>query len=128
MKCCRKSQSAMEFVVLSSFMLLVILGFFAITTSKMFEAKSQSEEKTAQQIADLAFKEIEIATSLSDGYTRLFSLPRTINGVNYTVSVTDNRELLITYQGFEYLKFFPANVTGNITKGVNQLKKEGDVI
>jgi hypothetical protein len=128
MKTSAKGQSAMEFVVLASFMLLVILGFFAITTSRMFEAKEQMEETTAQQIADIAFREIELASTLSDGYTRVFSIPRNVNGVGYNITIIDDRELVVVFEGFEHIKFFPTNVTGNITKGMNQLRKEGNVI
>mgnify|MGYP001595449697 CR=1 FL=1 len=40
-----KSQSAMEFIMLASFMLLVVLGFFAITSSKLLEAREEGNRK-----------------------------------------------------------------------------------
>ena len=123
-----KSQSAMEFVVLASFMLLVILGFFAITSSKVLEAKEEGNKKIAQDIAEFVSKEIEIAKSVNDGYTRVFIMPPTVNGVIYDIKIIDNKELIVNYLGFEYVKFLPSEVTGNIDKGKNKISKSNGVI
>ena len=123
-----KAQSAIEFIVLASFMLLVIVGFFAVTSSKVLESKEQSNIQISQDIAEFAYKEIAIAKSVNDGYTRTFAMPQTVNGVNYSITIIDNRELVVNYLGYEYIKFLPSNVTGNISKGSNTItKKEGIV-
>src|SRR3989338_5069154 len=124
----RKSQSAMEFIVLASFMLLVILGFFAITSSKILESKEEGDRKIAEDIADFAYREIEIAKSVNDGYTRVFSMPLTFNGVNYSIKITDNRELIVDYLGYEHVKFLPSNVTGAIGVGFNEIKKINGIV
>ena len=123
-----KSQSATEFVVLVSFMLLVILGFVAITSSKTLEAREEGNRKIAEDIANFAYKEIETAKSVNDGYTRTFAMPQAVNGVNYTISIVDNMELSVNYLGYEYVTFLPSNVSGNISGGVNQIKKSNGVI
>ena len=124
----RKSQSAIEFISLATFMLLVILGFFAITSSKILESKEEGNREIAADIADFAYREIEIAKSVNDGYTRVFSMPRTVNGVNYSIKITDNRELAVDYLGYEHVRFLPSNVTGNLTKGTNMISKANGVI
>ena len=124
----RRSQSAMEFIVLASFMLLVILGFFAVTSSKLLESREEGYRKTAEDIANFAYREIEIAKPLNDGYTRIFTMPQAVNGINYTITVIDDRELIVNYLGYEYIKFLPSNVTGNITKGFNKVSKDNGVI
>jgi len=123
-----KSQSAVEFIVLASFMLLVILGFFAVTSSRVLEAKDEGDRKTAEDIAELAYREVEIAKSVNDGYIRVFSIPQTVNGVNYTINITDNRELSVNYLGNEYVRFLPSDVIGNISKGFNQISKIKGII
>ena len=87
-----KSQSAMEFIVLASFMVLVILGFFAATGS------------------------------------RVFAMPQTVNGINYSIQIIDNREMVANYLGYEHIKFLPSNVTGSIVKGNNKISKANDLI
>ncbi len=124
----RSAQSAMEFIILASFMLLVILGFFAITSTNLLNAKEEGNKKIAQDIAEFAYQEIEIAKSLNDGYIRNFTLPKTVNGIAYKINITDNRELAVAYLDYEYIKFLPANVTGNITKGKNTVYKEKGIV
>ncbi|MBI4451856.1 hypothetical protein HY637_00365 [Candidatus Woesearchaeota archaeon] len=118
-----KSQSATEFIVLASFMLLVILGFFAITSSKVLEAKEEGNRKISQDIAEFAYKEIEAAKSVNDGYVRVFSIPKTVNGIDYSINITDDRELIVKYMENEYVRFLPSNVTGNLSRGLNEIRK-----
>ena len=123
-----KSQSALEFIVLASFMLLAVLGFFAVTGSRVLEAKEEGNREIAKDIADFAYREIEIAKSVNDGYTRAFNMPETVNGVDYSISIVDNRELVVNYLGYEYIRFLPSNVTGSITKGNNKISKSNVII
>ncbi len=128
MKSYTKSQFATEFIVLASLMLLALLVFFAITSSRMLEAREENNRKISEDIANVAYREIEIAKSMSDGYTRLFLMPKSIDGVDYTINITDNRELLVNYSDYEYVKFLPSRVIGNITKGLNRISKINDII
>src|SRR3989344_955185 len=123
-----KTQSATEFVVLAAFMLLVVFGFLAVANSKIFSAKEGADQKIAQDIADLAYSEIETAKGLNDGYARTFVMPQTVNNVNYTISIIDNKELSVNYLGYEYVRFLPPNVIGNISKGLNSINKNNGVI
>lgn len=123
-----KSQSAMEFVILASFMLLVILGFFSLTSSRMIEARQEGNRKIAEDIAKFAYREVEIAKSVNDGYSRVFEIPQSINGINYTLSVIDSRELVVNYLDEEYVQFLPINVTGNILKGSNRISKLSGIV
>ena len=111
-----KSQSATEFVILASFMFLVILGFFAVTSSRLLEAREEGNRKIAEDIADFAYKEIELAVS------------RKVNGINYAINITDNRELAVNYLDNEFVRFLPPNVSGNIGKGLNEIKKIEGVV
>ena len=123
-----KSQSATEFIALASFMLLVIIGFFSITSSNMLQAQEEANRKVAEDIADFAYKEIETAKSVNDGYQRKFIMPQTVNGADYTIKITDSIELAVNYLGYEHLKFLPSNVTGDIAKGNNIISKKNGII
>lgn len=118
----------MEFVVLASFMLLIILGFFSLASSRMTEARLESNRKIAESIAEFAYREIENAKSVNDGYSRLFLMPQSINGIDYGITITDNRELAVSYLDEEYVKFLPINVTGDIVKGSNKITKINGVV
>lgn len=123
-----KSQSAVEFITLASFMLLVSVGFFAVISSNISEAQNEGNKKVAEDISVFAYKEIETAKSLNDGYVRVFTMPQTVNGVAYNISIIDNRELVVNYLGNEYVRFLPSNVTGNIEKGSNIITKYNGIV
>ena len=124
----RKSQSAIEFVSLASFMLLVVLGFLAVTSSNMLQAKEEGNRKTAEDIADFAYREIDMAKSVNNGYIRVFNMPQTVNGVDYTITVIDNRELIVNYLDYEFVRFLPSNVTGTLSRGTNKVWKLQGVV
>ncbi|MBI1936430.1 hypothetical protein HYS31_08415 [Candidatus Woesearchaeota archaeon] len=114
-----KSQSSVEFAVLASFMLFVVVGFFAIASYKISESKDESNMKVSESIANLVYTEVEIAKSVNDGYTRTFSLPQSVNGIDYSISLVGNREVIVDYLGYEYVKFL--NATGSVHKGDNTI-------
>lgn len=118
----------MEFVVLASFMLLIILGFFSLASSRMTEARLESNRKIAESTAEFAYREIETAKSANDGYSRIFDMPKKINGIDYNISLTDNRELSVVYLDEEHVKFLPINVSGSIAKGSNKITKINGVV
>lgn len=124
----KSSQSALEFIVLASFMFLVILGFLAVISSNLLEAKEEGNRKISSDIANFAYREIEAAKSLNDGYTRFFAMPQTINGIVYTINITDNRELIVDYLDYEHVKFLPSNISGNISRGWNMIKKINGIV
>lgn len=128
MKTNEKSQSAVEFIILASFMLLVVVIFFALTSSKVLEAKEKSNKQTAEDIATFAYREIETALFSSDGYTRIFDMPNTINGIAYSIDIIDDRELVINYLDNEYVLFLPSNVSGDIKPGANEVKKMQGIV
>ncbi|MBI2101097.1 hypothetical protein HYT53_00630 [Candidatus Woesearchaeota archaeon] len=123
-----KSQSAMEFIMLASFMLLVVLGFFAVTSSKLLEAREEGNRKIAEDIAELAYSEIDTAQYVNDGYSRIFAMPQTVNGVDYSIKIIDSRELVVGYLDKEHIKFLPSNVTGSIAKGNNKISRNNGIV
>ena len=128
MKHPKKSQSAMEFIVIASFMLLVILGVAALTSSKVLEAREEGDKKIAEDIANFAFREIEIAKSVNDGYSRIFNLPNEVNGNKYVIKIIDNKELVVNYMNKEFLRFLPDKICGDMFIPQNKIDKENDVI
>ena len=117
------AQFAIEFIILLSFMFLIFLGFTSIITSKILEAKENERQKIAEDIATLAKNEIDLARSVSDGYSRTFKLPKKIEGNSYTIEIIDNRELVVNYIDKEYVLFLQENIIGNINPGVNIITK-----
>ena len=124
----KKSQSAIEFIILASFMMLIVLGFLAVTSSNLIAAKEEGNRKIAEDIADFAYREIETAKTVNNGYIRVFNMPETVNGVEYSINITDNRELAVNYLDYEFVRFLPAEVCGDLSTDENQLTKEKGIV
>tara|TARA_Y100000310_G_scaffold336379_1_gene420747 strand:- start:901 stop:1299 length:399 start_codon:yes stop_codon:yes gene_type:complete len=122
------AQFAIEFIVLISFMFIIFLGFTAIVTTKIIEAKELKRQEIAEDIATLAKNEIDLAGSVIDGYMRNFDLPPMVEGNTYTIEIIDNRELAVNYQDMEHVFFLKDNVIGNLSIGTNMLRKENGIV
>src|SRR3989338_361847 len=118
-----KSQSAIEFVILVAFMLIVAVTFFAFTTSKISKSSSNANKQLAEDIADIPLKEVMFAKTVSDGYSRGFTMPSTINNKPFQIAIVDNREIVVNFSGVEAVKFLPDNVSGNLSYGNHLLTK-----
>jgi hypothetical protein len=124
----KQSQFALEFTVLIAFMLLLFLGFFAVTSSRVLDAKDEENRQIAEDLANLVFEEIKLANSVEDGYSRVFNIPRKVKGASYNVSIIENRELVANYRGNEHLIFLPDNVVGNVSVGVNEIRRIDNIV
>src|SRR3989344_2843143 len=104
----RKSQFAMEFVVLIAFMLVIFLGFFAVVSMRILEAKENENKQIAKEIANMVQDEVTLANSVADGYKRTFNVQQKFKGSSYNIAVIGNRELVVNYSyiigaSFEFL-------------------------
>ncbi len=122
------AQFAIEFVVLIAFMFLIFLGFTAVITSKILEAKENERQKIAEDIASLVRNEIYLAKSVADGYSRTFTIPTKVKGVSFAIEIVDNRELVVKYLDKEYVSFLQADVIGTISYGANTIRKEESIV
>jgi len=124
----QKSQFALEFTVLIAFMLLIFLGFFATTSSKILSAKDEENRLIAEELANFVLDEIKLAVSVSDGYYRVFEIPRRAKGSVFNISIIENTELVVVFREFEYVAFLPDNVVGNVEVGTNEIRKNDGII
>src|SRR3989338_7112154 len=122
------AQFSIEFIMLISFMFLVFLGFIAVVTSRIIEAKENERQQIAEDIAALARNEIDIAKSMTDGYARNFAIPAKIKGNSYTIKIINDRELVVKYLDKEYVEFLPEKVVGNVNIGLNEISKIGNTV
>ena len=109
-------------------MFVIFLGFTAIITAKILDAKENQRQQIAEDVATFAKNEIELAQSVSDGYSRNFTLPSRINGNSYNISIVDNREIVANYLDKEYLTFMKIDVNGNLTTGRNSIRKKDGIV
>lgn len=109
----RKAQSAIEFVVLVSFMIFVFMGFLIITQNRIIETSNKNDFIYLSEINSLVKNEVLIASRAGYDFHREFDLPATINGKTYTIDIpNDGYEIVTSYGDKSYVNYFFFPVRG----------------
>ena len=125
----KTGQSAIEFFILIG----VVLFFFVIF---LFAIESQGADKARERL-NLAGKEIALsvqdeiifASESSDGYIREFDIPDKMDGgEDYNINLTEGFVYLKSTDGKYALALPVLNVTGNVNKGKNTIKKDNGIV
>jgi len=120
-----KGQSATEFVVLIGVLLLFFLGMLALSFDRTKAINEEKQDRIAVDILTKMQKEIQLASSVSDGYSREFKLPEKIGNNNYVIDLQNNT-IVLTVSGEVYSRKVPG-VTGMLGKeGI--VKREGGIV
>lgn len=120
----KKSQTPTEFVILLGFVLLFFIVFFVIIQGNISDKIKEKQALAVKEIALTAQNEINLALEVSDGYYREFKLPENANGQDYNITIIENIIYIKTSDNKHAMILPVINVTGNITKGMNTIKKE----
>jgi len=124
----KKAQSAIELVILVSVMLFLFASMLAVFQQDL---QKKAEEKRSLEIQGLALQiqsEISIAATASNGYQRTFNIPQTIINEDYNISIVANSIYLETEDKKHAISLEIQNVTGEITKGDNIIRKTAGIV
>lgn len=80
-----KAQVSMEFIMISSFVLVFFIGFLYIANNRMSEIGEKEDIFEMQKLADAIKNEIILAAQVHKSYVRRFEIPLKLNGKNYTM-------------------------------------------
>ena len=122
----KKAQVAMEFVFLVGLAFTVMVVFISSTRSEFDELRTEEERSLLKDVTVMAQHELIIASTVEDGYHRVFEIPTTINGIDYTITIT-NDILLAQTEDYEYDVNIPS-VTGNVVLGNNTIEKTDGIV
>ena len=126
MKFLIKSQAAMEFILLLAILLGIFLVFFIKITDEAVNISKEKEYEIVKDIAHMIQVEITSSFYLENGYRRTIILPETMEGINYSLNIT-NDNIVVTSRNHEYVLYIPP-INGTITKGNNSIIKENDTL
>ncbi len=122
----KKSQSAIEFLILTGFLLFSFTVFFLVIQGNMSDKLEERQNLAVKSVAITVQDEINLAFQSSDGYSREFKIPETINGADYKINITEEMIYLRTDDGKYAIALPVKNVTGDVKKqpDINVIKKE----
>ena len=122
----RRSQGAIEFMIIFGAMIFFFIMFFAIIQDNVNEKNREKLTIVAQNVALDLHDEINLAFEASNGYSREFALPENILGEYYEVNISAGR-VYLTMEGYS-VSYKSHDIIGTIIKGINFIKKENGVV
>ncbi|MEN9626754.1 MAG: hypothetical protein RL557_1082 [archaeon] len=119
----KKSQSAMEFLVFSGVIIFFLTVFFVAIQQSNSRALQDEKRMQVEHVAFIVQDEINLASESTNGYQRTFQIPATIIGLEYQATIVENSIFIKTTDGKYAIALPLLNVSGQIMKGNNTIKK-----
>ena len=121
-----KAQVSAEFFVLLGLAFLVAIAFEFASLSQLNDFTIKKESDAVKDLALKLQKELLVAATVEDGYVRAFTIPDTLDRINYTLT-TRNSTITVESAHSLFIVAIP-NAVGNVSKGTNTINKIGGVI
>ena len=137
-----KAQTSIEASLIITFMMLMLVSFMGIFAKQTIDTQQDRQVNALESIAEIIQREVALASEVSSGYKRNFSLPTKAGDWSYNVTLinsttigTNYSELIVTandtLEKINTVKLLAANVSGRICIGVNlknMIEKKKDSI
>jgi hypothetical protein len=124
----KRSQSAIEFFILTGFLLFSFTIFFVAIQGNMEDKLRERQELAIKNVAITVQDEINLASQSMEGYYRQFKIPENINGKEYEINATEGLVYVKTLDGKYALALPVKKITGDVQKGNNIIKKENGIV
>lgn len=129
----KRAQAAVEFVVLSSAMLLAFSIVIIVMQDNLADYTSEGLQAGAQSIEETIEHEMSLAAAMPDGYERRFVLPESVQGKPYLIEAHSENPpardwINISVAGKSTLKFIDAELVGTLQPGSNYMTKRSGVM
>lgn len=122
----KRGQGSIEFVILFIAMLFFLTFITLIIGEKVIEEKFEEEKFEVRRLGLIIQDEISIAKEASEGYSRNFEVPSTINGKPYMILIDGNRLIIQTDKVKSSYEII--NITGSISPGNNHIYNENGTV
>jgi hypothetical protein len=127
----RKAQAGVELLLLVGLLAIVFIYFIAVVGDRQRIAVEDRISMGGNAVCDQLATEINIASKIGDGYSRLFTLPQKLyNFANYTMRMhPGSQRVEVNWRGESCIRaIFTSNVTGTPQHGDNIIRNAGGMI
>lgn len=124
----KEAQSSIEFLILAGFVLLFIIIFLSALNRNIAESLTQRREVVLNNIMVSVQDEINLASKSGNGYSREFYLSKTIDNLDYNISIIEGTLYIITEDKKHSSAVLVASVTGQPKKETNVIKKYDGIV
>ena len=122
----KKAQIAIEFFIMAGVAIMISLGFLIYVAVMSSEEADVQRDGLVRDIVHHVRNEINLAFIVENGYYHEFTLPQTMGRYEYEIYIDDD-ELYASIDDVEYSVIIP-NITGNVVKGTNVIRKENNIV
>jgi hypothetical protein len=125
----KKSQSAIEFLVILGFMSLVVASILVVSKIHLEKKQIEKTNVIANNYIDFIYNEIILALESNQNYYHKVFIPKKLNGLDYEIKIIGNTDLVLTYQKNTYIRFLPKELdSASIEQNkLNTFSKVGSV-
>lgn len=109
----KEAQVSFEFTISIVIGMIVLLALLALFANKLHEAVVDSRDKQVTAIFNIIEDELKFAYGVHQGYARIFKIPVSIEGQNYSINIT-NGFIVISYLGRDYARGVKFEVNSSI--------------
>ena len=124
----KKAQTAVELIIVMSFLLFFFIIFVGAIQGKMQEKSDEKKTIAIKDIVKNVQEEIDLAIKSSNGYKREFKIPEKIIDDEYEISIFEGIVYAKTIDQKNAIAVNIKNVTGNISKGTNIITKQNGIV
>jgi len=124
----KNSQTSIEFFILVGFVLFFFTAFFLTIHENISDKIKERQTKLVIEIASTVQDEIDLAFESIDGYYREFTIPDYVASKSYKINITEGMVYVRTTDGKQAIALPVQNITGEIRKEENIIKKENGVV
>ena len=122
----KRAQSAIEFFILVFGALFIFLGLLYVVQVNIGDDIRENIDLEIKEVALTVQDEINFAFSSSNGYYREFNVPERISSKEYEINITQGSVYIRTLDERFAMSLPVLNITGDVKKGINKIKKEQD--
>ncbi|MBI4739559.1 hypothetical protein HY772_08545 [Candidatus Woesearchaeota archaeon] len=116
-----------EFIIFFGFMFLIFVIFLIGVADRYKTLAADKERILLSDQAQKIRKEILVASTVEDGYSRSFEIPASLDGVSFTIQVVNDVLVLESSKEESSLKMPPIN--GTLQKGAtNTIEKKNGLL
>ena len=119
----RRAQVSLEFVIVAGFAVLLLVAMLTIALAQIRTATTEGTQSGMYDVALSIQQELLTARSVGDGYEREFTLPGTIQGRTYAISLLPDGNasiVLVTLAGKQASVRAP-RCDGTLARGTNRI-------
>jgi len=128
----QSGQTALEFMIVISIVLILFAAFFTIFSRREIEAVNKETRLRAKEIADLITYNLDLALVQGAGFSKQFMLPANLGTSDYQITINQTGQGSVVFISWsdQFVTSYTAasQINGSLDPGSNQISNRGGAL